>query len=726
MKKDLPRRALALVLTLVLMFALAPASFAIGRSFFNSHTDWHFDLTKHPDDSMTVEEFIALTTAYSYWSTGTQGTAPVDKDGDAPSAWAAPYILSEYRKGTIVPSEIDYQAKVNLAFVMEFFCHAKGLFSYNAVNLRSFTGTEGLNADQKLCLNTAVDYGIFTYTPGMDVSVTIPRKDLEAKYLIPTTDFRTRTPQVIQNAGNYKYSAAFWETNAKPEDSDEYAFQTKQLNVLKDNLDNFNVIIMNMVSLIDGGRGDYNYLYDRIGYCSAHDEMLALCKENGIKVFASVLNYYDSKVLDKMKTSDAVIRAVGDEMLRVLDSHPLDGLSIDLEMGVSTGTTYRECYSRLLRYIAPKVHERGKLLAVTVGAYMQAKEEKASMFDYAAIGECADIVNVINYDDHPAKAYTAGGEMGAVSNYLYVQRCLRYAATCFGADKVMMSYGTFGVDYNTTDHTAVNISHDSVMSLVERYKLKPKTTDANVNDAYVTYTENGKNHTVYYESDQGVYDRIDLAKRYGLGGVTCWLFGWKHDAAFDRMGDDIHALPFSDVARNVNYYDAVSWAYNHTPEQITGGFDATHFAPKNPCTRAQVVTFLWRAAGCPAPANSNNPFVDVSPKQANGKDNPYYNAILWAAEKGITNGSDATHFSPNATVTRAQFVTFLYRYENEPASTGSISIFADANQIAAPYQKAVAWAVERGITNGTDATHFSPKAVCTRWAVVLFMYRDMK
>ena len=190
--------------------------------------------------------------------------------------------------------------------------------------------------------------------------------------------------------------------------------------------------------------------------------------------------------------------------------------------------------------------------------------------------------------------------------------------------------------------------------------------------------------------------------------------------------DYVQDNPFVDVKESSVYYDAILWAYYHTPEQITGGFDATHFVPNNPCTRAQVVTFLWRAAGCPAPASTNNPFVDVSPKQANGKDNPYYTAILWAAGEGITNGSDATHFSPNATVTRAQFVTFLWRYENEPASTGNIDIFADANQIATPFRQAVAWAVERGITNGTDATHFSPKAVCTRWAVVLFMYRDMK
>ena len=114
--------------------------------------------------------------------------------------------------------------------------------------------------------------------------------------------------------------------------------------------------------------------------------------------------------------------------------------------------------------------------------------------------------------------------------------------------------------------------------------------------------------------------------------------------------------PFTDVAESAYYHDAVLWAVE---KGITSGTSATTFSPNNPCTRAQAVTFLWRAAGSPEPGIAENPFVDVS------ADAYYYKAVLWAVEKGITSGTSATTFSPNATCSRAQIVTFLWRtYEN--------------------------------------------------------------
>ncbi|MDO4815083.1 MAG: neutral/alkaline non-lysosomal ceramidase N-terminal domain-containing protein [Bacillota bacterium] len=176
--------------------------------------------------------------------------------------------------------------------------------------------------------------------------------------------------------------------------------------------------------------------------------------------------------------------------------------------------------------------------------------------------------------------------------------------------------------------------------------------------------------------------------------------------------------PFADVKDGSVYYDAVLWAYYHEPQQITAGVDDTHFAPDADCTRGQVVTFLWRAEGCPEP-QGECPFTDVA------ESSPYYKAVIWAYENGITTGVTETAFEPNTPVTRAQFVTFLWRYENKPDTTGSIAGFADASSIAAPYQQAVAWAVEKGITTGYNDGTFRPNATCTRWAVVLFMYRDM-
>ena len=169
--------------------------------------------------------------------------------------------------------------------------------------------------------------------------------------------------------------------------------------------------------------------------------------------------------------------------------------------------------------------------------------------------------------------------------------------------------------------------------------------------------------------------------------------------------------PFTDISKNDYFYDAVLWAAD---KGITSGVTDTLFAPNASCTRAQMVTFLWRANGSPK-ATGVNPFTDVS------ADAYYYDAVLWAAEKGITSGTTATTFSPDATLTRGQTVTFLWRANGSPAvSGGSFSdVAADAY-----YASGVAWAVSEGITSGTGGNNFSPDAPCTRAQIVTFLYRD--
>ena len=169
---------------------------------------------------------------------------------------------------------------------------------------------------------------------------------------------------------------------------------------------------------------------------------------------------------------------------------------------------------------------------------------------------------------------------------------------------------------------------------------------------------------------------------------------------------------FVDVPADAYYYDAVLWA---AEEGITGGVDATHFAPNATCTRAQAVTFLWRAAGSPAPKSSDMPFTDVA------EGSYYYDAVLWAVENGITKGTSDTTFTPNAKCTRAQIVTFLWRSQKSPASD-SVNPFTDV-AADAYYSSAVLWAVENGITAGTTATTFSPNNDCTRAQIVTFLFR---
>ena len=172
---------------------------------------------------------------------------------------------------------------------------------------------------------------------------------------------------------------------------------------------------------------------------------------------------------------------------------------------------------------------------------------------------------------------------------------------------------------------------------------------------------------------------------------------------------------FVDVATGSYYEDAVDWAVGNG---ITQGTDDTHFSPDGICTRAQAVTFLWRAAGSPKPETRTMPFADVPAGSY------YYDAVLWAVENGIAKGTSDTTFSPNMTCTRAQIVAFLWRSEKSPAA-GTANPFADVKSTAY-YADAVLWAVKENIAKGTTNTTFSPDADCTRSQIVTFLWRCKK
>ncbi|MGN0136664.1 S-layer homology domain-containing protein [Anaerotignum sp.] len=177
---------------------------------------------------------------------------------------------------------------------------------------------------------------------------------------------------------------------------------------------------------------------------------------------------------------------------------------------------------------------------------------------------------------------------------------------------------------------------------------------------------------------------------------------------------------FADVSADAYYYNGVLWAMD---KGITSGISDTAFSPDTPCTRAQAVTFLWRAAGCPAPKNSVMPYEDIA------KDSYYYDAVLWAVENGITKGTSDTTFSPDNICSRAQIMSFIYR--SEQAQGGGMqgqwmfqNSFTDVNP-EDYYGEAVMWAVANGITKGTSDTTFSPDADCTRAQIVTFLYHYM-
>ena len=224
-----------------------------------------------------------------------------------------------------------------------------------------------------------------------------------------------------------------------------------------------------------------------------------------------------------------------------------------------------------------------------------------------------------------------------------------------------------------------------------------------------SYGPNGSDSSFTYQSTYDQYgNRIKLVE-YMDDELVCET---TYEYIEFKEPEEVVPGEFADVSEGAYYYDAVQWAVG---KDITSGTSATAFSPDAPCTRAQAVTFLWRAEGCPAPKGSANKFADVPAGQY------YSNAVAWAVENGIVNGTSDTEFSPNLTCNRAQIVTMLYRLAGSRATQGTVN-FTDVPS-GQYYFAAVQWAVSINITTGTTATTFGPNDTCIRAQIVTFLYR---
>ncbi len=213
-------------------------------------------------------------------------------------------------------------------------------------------------------------------------------------------------------------------------------------------------------------------------------------------------------------------------------------------------------------------------------------------------------------------------------------------------------------------------------------------------------------------SEVKVGDRVAATgHNFGESGaaIRCFACGAKNPGYREQSA-------FSDVPPGAYYAKAVKWA---TSYDVTRGTAAGTFSPDAGCTRAQVVTFMWRAVGAPEPETGKNPFTDVK------EGDYFYKAVLWAVENGITAGTGKKTFSPDSVCTRGQIVTFLYRQQGSPATKGLKNPFSDVER-ADYYHKAVLWAVGSGVTAGKSAKSFAPSDVCTRAQIVTFLYRAVK
>ena len=274
----------------------------------------------------------------------------------------------------------------------------------------------------------------------------------------------------------------------------------------------------------------------------------------------------------------------------------------------------------------------------------------------------------------------------------------------------------YTIDYVTFDQSAVSaVNEGSLYTYYNGYNYggSIKTTDKFYYSA--TASQNALSDVAflasrYAKTGETVYIPFTIYARYGTTGTgTRQLTG----TVAIKIGQTMN---FIDVKTTDYFYNSVKWAVG---KNITNGTSSTTFSPYKSCTRAEIVTFLWRAAGSPEPTTTRNPFRDVNAVTHSS----YYKAILWASQKGITSGTSTTAFSPDQVCTRAQIVTFLYRYAGQPSGYYS-NPFKDVGATSeASYYKAILWAVGKGITTGTSATTFSPYASCNRAEAVTFLYR---
>ena len=326
-------------------------------------------------------------------------------------------------------------------------------------------------------------------------------------------------------------------------------------------------------------------------------------------------------------------------------------------------------------------------------------------YSYSAASSASDLIAGVEYTE-------LDGAMDCLTPVVYPNKTLVNASYIADGDGILYAYG-LGYFSQIPADAAVLVKSDKTRTPTEGFVPTNTAERAAGFKAYMNggvqgfaYKENGMNVVLFANSlTHKVHQRDEYAY------ISNFLFSSVlSDKNYD--GSESVALPFTDVAEGAYYADAVAWAIQN---KVTSGVSATTFAPNASCTRGQMVTFLWKAAGSPEPKSLTTAFTDV-------KSGAYYEkAVAWAVENKVTTGTSATTFSPDATVTRGQSVTFLWKANNSPAAA-SASAFTDV-AAGAYYASAVNWAVEKGVTSGMSATTFAPNSNCTRAQIVTFLYR---
>lgn len=728
--RKITTRLLALCLAVITLFCLIPAGNAASNwnmeYFLKKYSDPHFNLQNEPNRAMTVEEFIGIVYAYSYYGDGNANVTCRDKNGKAPSAWCAPYVQAEVSKGVVTPEDVSWTQPVTLAFAAQYLSRAKGKYSYDAHNLYSFRGTEGLGPDDVLYLSTAVDHGLISYTPNMDVSKAIARKDAR-KYEVPTGTVTCKpaaTGSSTTMRENHVYFVdCYW-------DLDKAADQLRQLIYSTGNITmvTFQSAYLNADKAPQGNRFfycstdhaeavKYNPNYTR----DPEIDAIEYCLSTGKLAFLGVSNaennaFSDSTVRQMLASAETMDTAVA-EIVSEAEKHGVSGVNMGIELPESAGDL-RTAYGSFLRKLSAALHSRDMLLLVTVGAYFTEAQEEKSFYDYSAVNEVADYVHVILYDDYNDTGYPWRKTDGAISNLTRIGRCLRYAAAQIDSGKILLGTGNFAIDFNKTSLTAQDITHKEAeaMRWQKNAQLQWDSTSAG---CFFDYTdENGECHRVWTESTDSIAARAALVKQYDLCGFSTYYLSsnapelyaeeTKISSFYPEVFTAIHKKLVPNHLRNhysrpitraefcdmiaafipaITGKSAVQMLHENGLVEssftdcstasvkaaggmgIVTGYPDGSFKPNNTISRQEAATMLTRLAkfcGLETPNAESVPFAELSTMQTWAKDGV---AFISACEdkltgKRVMGGTGAFKFSPLSSYTREQSAMTMIRLFN--------------------------------------------------------------
>ncbi len=717
------RRLAAVFLAVVLLTSfIVPASAANWNMtyFLRKYSDWHFDLSKSPNNPMTYEEYIAIAYAYSYYGGGTTATPAKDITGKAPSAWAARYVQAEAAKKTFTPSEVNYTANVTLADVAQFLARAKGKYAYDYNNVYTFTGTSGLSAEDKMYLNVAVDHNLIAYTPGMNVSQTILRKDAQ-KYLVPQGTL-TCKPVASTSTPSMKEMNVYFENPY-----DDTVKGAKTLAMLKNSTSDISMVTFafGYLSSTQPPNDGKSWLRDadviRLGGTAENSPVLAAvqyCRDTNKLALLGISNAAGDG-FDKVKPHDmlASTATMDQAILEILDSvntYEFDGVNLGFEHLYDAD---RSNFATFITRLSNALHQQGKVLMTTVGAYHSAALETASCYDYSTIGKASDYVHIILYDDYPDTAYAYTKKLGAMSNYVRIGRCLRYASNAMDPGKIVLGMSTMTTDYNTTKFTGKDTSYEDS----EKHRIEYGASlvwDSDSAGAHFNYTvstgNDAGNHVVYLESVTGLEMRAKLAYSYGIGGVSFYHLGSGYTQA----------------------YPAVSKLSSYKPEIMNA--ISTGIVPNS--LRGQYRSAITRGEFCKLIATFLEQYygktLDEIVEDQKGTEVSFSDThdadVLHVAALGIVTGMGEGKFAPNNSISRQQAATMLARLADVVGCKPNTSevTFTDAAAIAGWAQDSVAFISacqdptnSKRVMGGTGAGQFAPKGSYTRGQSIMTLIR---